>query len=295
MSRRFRRCWPGTRRAVTLTGVKIDFSKYQAVLLDLDGTIFHDEHVLPGAPALIHHLAEAGQKYACLSNSTSSPLRLSMRLHGMGIDMAPDHIYSAAAAAADYVLEVFGKRPPGQNGPPPRRARIYNLATEGVQDMLEGLVDWVESEGEPCDGIIVGTSTCVYATEERQRTALGLARRGAAIVGIAADRVYPSPRGIEFGAGALSTMIGYASGVTPTFTGKPQPIFFQTLCQRLGVEPADCLLIGDNLETDIAGAKAMKMQSILTLTGVTRRRDITRVKEELRPDMVVEDLTELMG
>jgi arabinose operon protein AraL len=221
-------------------------------------------------------------------------MRLALRLRNMGVEMNPSHIYTAAAAAADYVLEKFGGRAPGETGAPPRRARVYNLATEGVQDMLEELVEWVNTDGEPCDCVIVGTPSGVYATDERQRTALALVRRGAAIVGIAADRVYPSPRGIEFGAGALSWMLGYAGAADPTFTGKPQAIFFHTLCQRLGVEPQACLLIGDNLETDIFGAKGLGMRTILTLTGVTRRRDLLKAGEAYQPDRVVEDLTELL-
>jgi 4-nitrophenyl phosphatase len=161
--------------------------------------------------------------------------------------------------------------------------------------MLEGLVDWVRSGAESCDGIIVGTSTNVFATEDRQRIALQLARKGAVVLGICADRVYPSPRGIEFGAGALSWMLAYAAGVEPVFTGKPQELFFRELCTRLNVDAAHCLLVGDNLESDVQGAQAVGMRTVLTLTGVTRREDLLAVPKERQPDWVVEDLNELAG
>ncbi len=205
-----------------------------------------------------------------------------MRLERMGVTVAPDQIYTAAAAAADYVLRRHAPRP-----------RVWNLATEGVHDMLDGLVDWVGTGGEPCHAIIIGAPSNVYATDERQRIALQLARKGAELVGICADRVYPSPRGIEFGSGALSVMLGYASGSEPVFCGKPQPVFFSNLCQRLGVEPGDCVLIGDNQEADIMGAKRMGMSTILTLTGVTRRRDLLALPAESQPDRIVDDLSEV--
>lgn len=265
----------------------IDLSAYSAVLLDLDGTVYHEDHALPGAVSLIRSLQTKGHRFACLSNSTSSPQRIMTRLQSMGLDLKAEQIYTAAAAACDFVLtDLLCKQ---------SRARIFNLASEAVGEMLEGAVDWVRSGEEPCDGIIVGTSTNVFATEDRQRIALQLARRGATVLGICADRVYPSPRGIEFGAGALSWMLGYAAGVTPVFTGKPQKIFFDELCRRLGVAPSGCLLIGDNLESDVMGAKAVGMRTILTMTGVTGPQELAAVTEDRRPDFIVGDLNELIG
>jgi 4-nitrophenyl phosphatase len=161
--------------------------------------------------------------------------------------------------------------------------------------MLEGKVHWVQTPAEPCDAVICGVPLNVFATEERQRTAMLLLRQGAALVGICADRVYPSPRGLEFGVGAMAAMLAYAAAVKPIFCGKPEKIFFHELCDRLGVAPADCVLIGDNLESDIAGGKAVGMRTILALSGVSTRQDAERLPIELRPDAVIGDLRELAG
>lgn len=259
-----------------------DFSPYAAVLLDLDGTLYHEDHMLPGARELVARIHGEGRRYACLTNSTSSAARVASRLARMGIPMSEEHIYTAAQASADYVLEHFGHRP-----------RIFNLATEGVQEMLDGKVEWVTSKDQPCDAVIVGVPVNAYATDQRQRTALYLLKAGAKLIGTCADRVFPSPRGLEFGAGALSSLLAYAANVTPIYTGKPERIFFEELCTRLGVAPRDCILVGDNLESDIAGARRVGMKTILTLTGVSARRDIERVPAEYRPDWVITDLTEL--
>lgn len=256
--------------------------QFDAVLLDLDGTLYHEEYSLPGAAELVHELHARRIPFACLSNSTTSPLRVMTRLLRMGMDMDPSNIYTAAAAAADYVLHTFGQRP-----------RVFNVATEGIAEMLDGLVDWVATGGEPCDAIIVGNPTSVFATEERMRIALQLARRNACVVGISADRVYPSPRGIEFGAGPLTQMLCYAANVEPVYCGKPQRIFFESLCRRLRVRPERCVIVGDNIEADIVGGKALGMRTILTLTGVTRRKDLRELMPHMQPDAVIEDLTEL--
>ncbi|MGD0464222.1 MAG: HAD hydrolase-like protein [Tepidisphaeraceae bacterium] len=273
--------------AYTSRFVPIDLSAYQAVLLDLDGTVYHEDQPLPGAIQLIRRLHEQGRNYACLSNSTSSPLRVATRLGKMGVDVDLDRVYTAAAAAADYVLNHFHHE---DN----TRPRIYNLATGGVGDMLEGLVDWVQTEAEPCDAVIIGAPTNSQATPQRQRVALHLVLKGAAAVGICSDRVYPSERGLEFGSGALSWLLCFAAAVEPIFCGKPQKIFFEELCRRLNVEPNGCLLIGDNLESDIIGAKAVGMRTILTLTGVASRGDLAKLPADWQPDLVIEDLTELL-
>lgn len=278
--------WGG---GVDSPAVSIDFSPYAAILLDLDGTIYHEEHALPGAVDLIRRLQREGRKFACLSNSTTSPMRIQMRLNRMGVELDLDQIYTAAAAAADWVLETFAPDRIGGGRP-----RIYNLATEGIHDLLDGQVEWVQSGGEPCHAVIVGTPTSMYATDERMRVALVLLRHGAKLIGICADRVYPSPRGLEFGSGALSSMLAYAANTEPFFTGKPEPVFFNKLCQRLGVAPDQSVLIGDNLESDIQGARRVGMRTILTLTGVTRRRDLQRLGPDHQPDQVVEDLTKVV-
>src|SRR6185295_4122371 len=126
-----------------------------------------EDHPLTGAVELIRKLQSEQRRFACLSNSASSPLRVMNRLHAMGVDIDPDHIYTAAAAACDYVLQNFPTSAPKQFKP-----RVFNLSTEGVHDMLDGLVEWVNTGGEPCDAVIAGTMTNVYATEDRQRVAL---------------------------------------------------------------------------------------------------------------------------
>jgi len=262
--------------------VPFDFSPFAAVLLDLDGTIYHEDHCLPGALEPVQRLQREHRSFACLTNSTTSPHRLANRLARMSMNIPPERIYTAAAAAADYILERYPPRP-----------RLFNLATEGLEEMLLDRVDWIQNLNDKCHAVIAGAPSNVYATEERQRTALALLRNGSDLIGVCADRVYPSPRGIEFGSGAFCAFLSYAANVTPFFCGKPQPVFFQNLCHKLNVRPQDCLLIGDNLESDIAGGKREGMKTILTLTGVTTSAQAINLPEDRRPDLVIDDLRAL--
>jgi 4-nitrophenyl phosphatase len=256
-----------------------DFSPYSAIFLDLDGTLYKEDQPLPGAVALLDRLASDGKTLACPTNATQSPERLSTRLHHMGIPMPADRIFTAAQAAVGYCLEKFAPAP-----------RLFNLATEGVADMLEGRSINVHSEYEPCHAVIIGNPECLYATPARLAIGTRLLRAGAACIGICDDRVYPSPRGLEIGSGAMTRMLAYASATEPQFFGKPNPEFFHKICRQLNVSADRCLMIGDNLESDIAGAKNAGIATMLVLTGVASRAD---VPARGGPDWVVADLTEL--
>jgi HAD superfamily hydrolase (TIGR01450 family) len=263
---------------------------FDAVLLDLDGTVYHEDHPLPGAVELIRRLQAANKPFACLTNSTTSPERISQRLARMDLRVDPSHVWSAGAAACDYVLHRFTNP----------RPRVFNLASDGVQELLEGKVDWVSvddrADAPPCEAIIVGTPVGEFAGEARQRMALTIARRDRPVlVGCCADRLYPSPRGLEFGSGAFTLMLQYAADAPPAvFCGKPERIFFQELCERLKVDPRRCVLIGDNLESDVRGARGVGMTAIVTLSGITTRAALASAPPELQPHAVVEDLRALL-
>jgi ribonucleotide monophosphatase NagD (HAD superfamily) len=118
--------------------------------------------------------------------------------------------------------------------------------------------------------------------------------RGAKLVGLCADRAYPTPRGFEIGAGGVTAMLAYAANVTPVYCGKPEAWFFLDLCKRLEVDPWKCVLIGDNLEADIAGAKRVGMKTILTLTGLATRLAGESAPADQRADRVINDLRDLL-
>jgi HAD superfamily hydrolase (TIGR01450 family) len=262
-----------------------DFSPYAAVFLDLDGTIYHEHDVLPGAVELVTHLRTTGRRFACLTNSNSNPREIHERLLGMGIDIPATHIYSAVAAAADFVVRHLAVE---------KRPRLFNLASGGLEELLEDRVVWVKLIDEPCDAVMAGAATSSYATPDRQWQALQLLRAGAALIGTCADRVFPSPRGMEFGSGAMSMMLAYAANIRPTFCGKPELIFFDELCNRLNVRSDKCILIGDNLESDIAGARAVGMATVLTLSGVSREKDLIDLPAEKMPGRVITSLADLL-
>src|SRR6476620_4143877 len=103
----------------------------------------------------------------------------------MDLRVDASHVWSAGAAACDYVLHRFHHPP---------RPRVFNLASDGVQELLDGRVDWVSlddpADAPPCQAIVVGTPVGEFAGEPRQRAALTIARRDRPVlVGSCADRL----------------------------------------------------------------------------------------------------------
>lgn len=266
----------------------VRFEDYDAILLDLDGTLLRQDEAMPGAVDLVNHLRRRQPRYAVITNSTAGPVRVDARLRGAGIPVPAKQVWTAAQAACDYVVAKYrgqAKRPP----------RIFNLGTEDIDELLTGRAELVGEEGGgECDAVIAGTPNNARATEPRRRVALRLLRNGAELVGVCADRIFPSSRGIEFGSGAFCSMLGYAAGVRPTYCGKPEKRFFLEVCRRMKANPQRCLLIGDNLEADVLGAKGVGMRTILTLNGVTRPGELETIADAMQPDMVVEDLPDLL-
>ncbi len=262
----------------------LDLKTFDAVLLDLDGTIWHEDVPLPGAVELVTAIAKRGQKFGFVSNSGSSPARVIERLAAMGIVAGEPQVLTAAGAACDFVLEQVGEG-----------SRVFNVANESVHELLSGKVKWVESEDEPCDAVMsAGIANPRFITTARLQTALRLLMRGSKLIGLCNDRAYPTPRGFEIGAGAVTAMLAYAASAVPTFCGKPEAWFFLDLCKHLNVDPRKCVLIGDNLEADVAGAKRVGMKAVLTLTGLATRITADAAPTDQRADRLVTDLRELV-
>lgn len=259
---------------------KIDLREYEAVLLDLDGTIWAEDVALPGAIELIAALQARRQPFAFISNSDHAPSRLIRRFEAMGASVRPDQIYTASSAACDYVRNHFAAG-----------ARVFTVAGPAVVELLADRVTFVaDDDARPCDVVISASLAHPNAAVRRLQLALRHLLRGATLVAMCADRRYPTPHGDEVGSGGLAAMLAYAANVQPIFCGKPQRVFFEELCGKLNVRPSRCVLIGDNLESDVAGARQVGMRAILPLTGITKRQHLEHVDPSIAPDAVVEDL-----
>ena len=253
-------------------------AQYDALLFDLDGVLFRGDEPVPNAPETIRTVREIDARIVFVTNNSSrTPEQVAAKLTRLGIAADPAEVVTSALATADLLAER-------------RVESAYAIGGAGVIRALEDAGISV-LDGEPADvsHVVVGIDEDL--TYAKLRTACVLVQAGAHLVATNADRTFPSSGGQLWpGAGALVAAIMAATGVEAEVVGKPFPPLFESALRRSG--GAKPLVIGDRLDTDIAGADALGWDSLLVLTGVSdlRELEVSRVQ----PSYVAPDLTALL-
>jgi 4-nitrophenyl phosphatase len=259
--------------------MSIPFERVRALLIDLDGVLYRGVTAIPDAAAFIAWLRHNGLAFRLVTNNaTLTPRQYVEKLAGMGIDVHPEEIFTSALAAALYL------RREGAEG-----ATAYAIGEAGLLEALAGIGIRI-GEDHP-DWVVVGLDrTLTY--EKLAIAALAIAG-GARFVGTNPDTSLPTERGLMPGAGAIQAALVATTGLQPTVIGKPQPLMLQLALENLGCSIEETVMLGDRLNTDIQGAAAIGMRSILVLTGVSTRGELAT--SPVQPDLVVNTLTDLMA
>jgi len=121
--------------------------------------------------------------------------------------------------------------------------------------------------------------------------AIRLVADGARFIATNPDPSGPSESGLVPACGAMAALIETASGVSPFFVGKPNPLMMRSALNYLDVHSEDTVMIGDRMETDIVAGVESGMETILVLSGVTRREDVARYPYQ--PTRIVESVAEI--
>lgn len=253
-------------------------ARYDALLFDLDGVLFRGEEPVANAPETVVALREADARIVFVTNNSSrTPEDVAAKLTRLGIPAVPSEVVTSALATADLLAERGVES-------------AYAIGGEGVIRALENAgISVVDGEPARVSHVVVGIDEDL--TYAKLRTACVLVQAGAHLVATNADRTFPSSGGQLWpGAGALVAAIATATGVEAEVVGKPFPQLFESALRRSG--GAKPLVIGDRLDTDIAGADALGWDSLLVLTGVSDRRELEA--SPFRPTYVAPDLTVLL-
>jgi 4-nitrophenyl phosphatase len=252
-------------------------ARYDGLLFDLDGVLYRGVVPVPHAVHTLAALREAGARMVFLTNNSSrTPEQVADKLTGIGISAEPGEVETSALATAELLA--------GRGG-----GTAFVVGQEGVRRALAD-AGIVVLDGEPdrVDHVVVGVD--VEATYAKLRTACVLVERGARLVATNPDRSFPVPGALWPGAGALLAVVTETTGARAEVVGKPFAPLFEAASRRAGA--ARPLVIGDRLDTDIAGADALGWDSLLVLTGVSTRADLDG--SEVRPTFVASDLRELL-
>ena len=251
---------------------------YDAFLFDLDGVLYRGTEVVPGAPEAIARLRSAGKHVAFVTNNSGrTPDAVAGVLNGFGISATPADVETSALVTA-HELASRGV------------SEAFVVGEEGILSALRDAGIAIAGAGaDRTEAVVVGWDR--RADYEKLCRASILVQRGAVLFATNADASYPAADGNWPGAGALLAAVETTTGAHAEVFGKPEPPIMLAALERAG--GGTPLVIGDRLETDIAGAAGLGWDSLLVLTGITRRDDLAG--SPIAPTFVGDDLSALFA
>ncbi|MDX8490943.1 TIGR01458 family HAD-type hydrolase [Mesorhizobium sp. VK22B] len=240
------------------------------MLLDLLGVVYDGGTPIAGAAAAVERLRNAGLLLRFVSNTTrSSRSAIIAQLAAMGIEVADEELLTPARAAVEW-LRRHGRRP-------------HLLVHPDLEVEFSGL------KGGSGRAVVVGDAGEAFDHASLNRAFRELVA-GADFLALAVNRTFKDSDGLlSLDAGAFVAALEFASGRSPVVLGKPSPDFFLSALAGLNCPAADAVMIGDDAESDVAGALSAGVgAALLVRTGKYRPNDETRV--DPAPTAVIDDL-----
>jgi NagD protein len=247
-------------------------------LMDMDGVLVHEEHLVPGADELIAELTTNQNPFLVLTNnSIYTPRDLRARLERTGLDVPETSIWTSALATAKF---LNSQRPNGS---------AFVIGEAGLTTALHE-VGYVLTDRDP-DYVVLGETRTYSFTAIT--TAIRLIEGGARFIATNPDATGPSLQGPLPATGSVAALIERATGHAPYFVGKPNPLMMRSALNSLGAHSENALMIGDRMDTDIRSGLEAGLRTILVLTGISTREAAERFP--YRPSRIIESVAELVG
>ena len=247
----------------------------EAFLIDLEGVLYVDKTPIPGAKEALAQLEERGYRRRFVSNTTSKSRRgLAGFLGALGFEISAEEIFTPAVAAAGRLRS--------------RNERCFLLAGPGLREDFDEAGVGVAEEGVDC--VVVGDAEADF-TYDRLNRAFRMVMEGSRIIALEKDRYWMGAGGLTLAAGPFVAALEYASGRKAELVGKPSPDFFALALRDLGASPEEAAMIGDDINSDVGGAKNVGMKGILVRTGKYREEAVA--PSGISPDLILGSIAEL--
>jgi 4-nitrophenyl phosphatase/NagD protein len=249
----------------------------KAVFLDLDGTIYLGGNLIPGALEFLSRCEEQGvQRYFLSNNSSRSVDQYVAKLHKMNIPCTPDDVLLSTHDLLAW-LQKEGV------------TKTWAIATKGMRQMMEDV--GITTRDENPEYVVLG-----YDTEiDYEKISIGSIHmhKGVPLVASHPDMVCPSPDGGLPDVGAYLAMLKVTTGIDPVhISGKPNPGMIMHKIEELGLEAAECAMVGDRLYTDMEMAIQAGCVSVLVLSGEATMKDLEDSGKEV--SVVVDSVDSLL-
>ncbi len=256
----------------------------QGLILDMDGVLWKDSSPIGDLPAIFDHIRALGLR-VCLAtnNATITVQEYLAKMQRFGVSLLPEEIVTSATVAANTLLKRF-----------PQKGAVYVVGELGMITALSeaGFSPITDAEdATPVVAVVAGLDRGL--TYQKLRRATAHVRGGAVFYGTNPDPTLPTPEGLIPGSGSILAALEAATERKAIVIGKPAPSMFQLSLERMRLKTGDVLIVGDRLETDIAGGQAFGARTGLVLSGASTAADAKAWNPQ--PDLIANDLTELVG
>ncbi|BAQ08528.1 HAD family hydrolase [Bacillus sp. OxB-1] len=233
--------------------------RYQAVCLDLDGTVYKGIEPIPEAVTFIDRLQDQGvEPYFITNNSSMTREQIREKLLSFQIQADSSRIMTSAIAAAKYCVEHF-------NG-----GTVMMIGEKGLEEALE--LEGIRLTGKDPDVVIMGIDREI--TYAKLADACLALRNGAHFIATNSDRAFPTERGLVPGNGSFVALMESASGQKPVFVGKPEPHMLGFIQQDGQLGKEQMIMIGDNYDTDIMAGIRFGIDTAHVAGGVTSPQEV---------------------
>ncbi|MCB1773692.1 MAG: HAD-IIA family hydrolase [Gammaproteobacteria bacterium] len=247
----------------------------------MDGVLFHGERALPGAADFLSWLLRRPHRFVT-NNPIRSPAEVVAHFRALGL---PEPDVGAIITTAQATATWLADQQPG-----------FRYFAIGAGDLHAALSAVGREDAAHADFVVVGEGPGL--DYESLSIAINLVlKQGARLVSTNpdanVDAMVDGVHRVLPGGGALVAAVAVATGVQPTVIGKPNPLLFRLALASLGLQPGQCIMVGDRPDTDIAGALALGMRTALVRTGRFGVADA--LPESVHPDWDVADLAALIA
>ena len=253
-------------------------SAVRAMIIDMDGVLWRGPEPIGDLAVVFNTIKHKGVGAILATNNPTLTVDQYLdKLHYFGVTLKPEQVITSAIATAQYLTDRFP-----QGGP------VYIIGEEGVRDALAEQ-DFFPSEDTALAVIVSLDRDLTY---EKLLRATLLIRSGVPFIVTNPDNTLPIPGGFAPGAGSIAAAIQTATDKEPVVIGKPQPEMYRIALDRMGVTPGETIVVGDRLETDIAGGQTLGCITGVVLSGVATLDSVKSWKQA--PDYIESDLESLV-
>jgi 4-nitrophenyl phosphatase len=256
----------------------------RGLILDMDGVLWKDMTPIGSLARIFAGIRSAGlQVVLATNNATMTVEQYLDKLAGFGVKLDPRQIITSAHAAAAALVKAF-----------PDRGAVYVVGEKGILTALcdAGFAAITDADdGSPVIAVVAGIDRGL--TYQKLQRAMTHIRAGARFYGTNPDATFPTPAGLVPGAGSILAAIQTAAAVDPIIIGKPASFMFTLGAEIMQLAMPEVLVVGDRLETDIAGGQHVGAKTALVLSGVSTAVQAGRWRPT--PDLIAPDLASLVG